>query len=101
MISEEAELLIADGRWGTPDQIAAAVDVLHEVAMGEQLPAFFTPYAYVRYLLELPLRMTGPLKPADLRMSEQVDPAGMGEGQTANIDPDPIEASAKRAQDAA
>jgi malate synthase len=94
MIAEEAELLIADGRWGTPEQITAAVDVLQEVALGEQLPAFFTPYAYVRYLLELPLRMTGPLTPADLRMSEQVPLTEPG-------DRDPIEARAKREQDAA
>ena len=39
---------------------------------GTHLPGFFTPYAYVRYLVDRPLRMTGPLAPADLRRSEQV-----------------------------
>ena len=72
MIHEEADRLIADGRWGTPAEISAAVDVLAEVALGETMPGFFTPYAYVRYLTERPLRMTGPLAPEDLRMSERV-----------------------------
>jgi malate synthase len=72
MIAEEADRLIADGRWGTPDQIRAAVDVLAEVTLGERLPGFFTPYAYVRYLVDRPLRMTGPLTPDDLRQSERV-----------------------------
>ncbi len=34
--------------------------MLIEVALGEHLPGFFTPYAYVRYLTDDPLRMTGP-----------------------------------------
>ncbi len=72
MIREEADRLVADGRWGTPAHIAAAVDVLIEVALGEQMPGFFTPYAYVKYLTEKPLRMTGPLSAEDLRQSERV-----------------------------
>ena len=72
MIAEEADTLIADGRWGSPEQIGAAVDILHEVALGDALPGFFTPYAYVRYLVDRPLRMAGPLAPTDLRQSEQV-----------------------------
>jgi malate synthase len=36
------------------------------------MPGFFTQYGYVKYLLEGGLRMTGPLSPADLRMSERV-----------------------------
>ncbi len=71
MIGEEADRLIADGRWGSPDDIRGAVDVLTEVALGETMPGFFTPYAYVRYLTEKPLRLTGPLTPDDLRMSER------------------------------
>lgn len=74
MICEEADLLIAGGEWGTPEQVAAAQDVLTEMALGEELHAFFTPYAYVRYLTEAPLRMTGPLTRDDLRMSERVVP---------------------------
>jgi malate synthase len=72
MIEAQAAGLTADGKWGTPDEIAAAVDVLTETALGEELPSFFTPYAYVRYLTERPLRMTGRLRPEDLRLSEQV-----------------------------
>jgi malate synthase len=49
-----------------------ARDVFTEAALGEDLPGFFTPYAYVRYLIDRPLQPTGPLRPEDLRMSEQV-----------------------------
>ena len=49
-----------------------ARDVFTEAALGEELPTFFTPYAYVRYLIDRPLQPTGPLRPEDLRMSEQV-----------------------------
>ena len=49
-----------------------AKDVFVEAAMGEELPGFFTPYAYVRYLIDKPLQLTGPIKPEDLRMSERV-----------------------------
>ncbi len=49
-----------------------ALDVFRETALGDELPGFFTPYAYVRYLIDRPLQMTGPLRPEDLRMSEQV-----------------------------
>ena len=49
-----------------------AKDVFVESAMGEDLPGFFTPYAYVRYLIDKPLQLTGPLTPDDLRMSERV-----------------------------
>ncbi len=50
----------------------AAREVLTEVALGERLPGFFTPYAYVRFLIDRPLRMSGPLQPDDLRQSEKV-----------------------------
>ena len=70
MIDEEAGRLAREGYADRPD-IEAAREVLLEVALGEQLPGFFTPYAYVRYLTDRPLRMTGPLQPADLRQSEQ------------------------------
>ena len=46
--------------------------MFRETALGDELPGFFTPYAYVRYLIDRPLQMTGPLRPEDLRMSEQV-----------------------------
>jgi malate synthase len=72
MIEAQAAGLTAGGQWGTPDEIAAAVDILTETALGEELPSFYTPYAYVRYLTERPLRMTGPLRPEDLRQSERV-----------------------------
>ena len=35
-------------------------------------PGFFTPYAYVRYLIDKPLQLTGPITADDLRMSEKV-----------------------------
>ncbi|MEO7126850.1 MAG: malate synthase A [Nakamurella sp.] len=72
MIAEEVDRLIASGVWGTPEQIRGAVEVLTEMALGDTLPTFFTPYAYVRYLAEKPLRMVGPLTAGDLRMSERV-----------------------------
>lgn len=50
----------------------AARGVLEEVAFGSYLPGFFTPYAYVRYLTERPLQMSGALAPEDLRQSEKV-----------------------------
>ena len=43
-----------------------------ESALDEDLPGFFTPYAYVRYLIDKPLQLTGPITPDDLRMSERV-----------------------------
>ena len=46
--------------------------MFNESALGEDLPGFFTPYAYVRYLIDKPLQLKGPLKPEDLRMSERV-----------------------------
>ena len=52
--------------------VREAADVFVEAAMGDELPGFFTPYAYVRYLIDRPLQLHGPLKPEDLRMSEQV-----------------------------
>ncbi len=42
-----------------------------EAAMKEELPDFFTPYAYVRYLIERPLQPKGPIARQDLRRSIQ------------------------------
>jgi len=80
MIDEETGRLGREG-YAPREDIASARDVLIEVALGDQLPGFFTPYAYVRYLIDDPLRMTGPLRPEDLRQSERGllpidDPAG-------------------------
>ena len=72
LMDEEVGDLTAGADEATRDHVAAAVDVFTEVALGEYLPGFFTNYAYVRYLLEPQMRMTGPLTPADLRMSERV-----------------------------
>jgi malate synthase len=83
MIEAQAAGLVAGGRWGTADEIAAAADILTETALGEELPSFFTPYAYVRYLTEKPLRMTGPLVPEDLRQSEQVPGATASDQEAA------------------
>ena len=46
-----------------------ARDVFVEAAMGEDLPDFFTPYAYVRYLVDRPLQPRGPVTESDLRQS--------------------------------
>ena len=46
--------------------------VLEETAFGDYLPGFFTTYAYVRYLIDRPLRMSGPLDKDDVRQSEKV-----------------------------
>lgn len=72
MIEAEADRLTASGQWGGPREIAAAVDILTEVSLGDMMPGFFTPYAYVKYLTEKPLRMTGHPTGDDLRQSEQV-----------------------------
>jgi malate synthase len=70
MIDEETGRLNREGYAPRPD-VESARDVLIEVALGDHMPGFFTPYAYVRYLTDDPLRMTGPLRPEDLRQSEQ------------------------------
>ena len=70
MIDEETGRLGREG-YAPRNAIESARDVLIEVALGEHLPGFFTPYAYVRYLTDGPLRMTGPLRSEDLRQSEQ------------------------------
>lgn len=83
MVEAESARLRGGGQWGSDDEIAAAVDILTETALGEQLPTFFTPYAYVRYLTDTPLRMTGPLAPADLRQSERVPGLNTSEEEAA------------------
>ncbi|MCG8654814.1 malate synthase A [Yimella sp. NH-Cas1] len=47
--------------------------VLEETAFGDYLPGFFTTYAYVRYLIDRPLRISGPIDKEDIRQSEMVD----------------------------
>ncbi len=49
-----------------------ARDVFAEAALGEEMPDFFTPYAYVRYLIDRPLQPKGPLTKEDLRLSMKV-----------------------------
>ena len=56
----------------TQQRHEAARDIFEYAALGDTMPGFFTQYGYVKYLLEGGMRMTGPLSPADLRMSEQV-----------------------------
>lgn len=72
MVDEEVARL---GR-GVDDRgrsrLAAAADIFTYAALGESLPGFFTQYGYVKYLLETGMRMTGPLRAEDLRMSENV-----------------------------
>jgi len=46
-----------------------ARDIFAEVALGEELPDFFTPYAYVRYLIDRPLQPEGPITNDDLQGS--------------------------------
>ena len=70
MIDEEVGRLNREGHASRED-LEAAREVLIEVALQDRLPGFFTPYAYVRYLTDGPLRMTGKLRPEDLRQSEQ------------------------------
>ena len=71
LIAEEVGRLTSEG--GDPEGLARAREVLTEVSLGDYLPGFFTPFAYVRHLIDKPLRMTGPLDKEDLRMSERVD----------------------------
>lgn len=88
MIDAEAARL--SGQWAPAADVAAAVDVLTETALGgssasgddgaQMMPGFFTPYAYVRYLTEEP--MTGALGKEDLRQSEHV-PGLTGSGERA------------------
>ncbi len=49
--------------------------ILEETAFGDYLPGFLTTYAYVRHLIDRPLRMSGPLDKQDVRQSEQVGAA--------------------------
>jgi len=69
MIDEEIGRFNREG-YASRESLEAARDVLIEVALGDRLPGFFTPYAYVRYLTDGPLRMAGLLRPEDLRQSE-------------------------------
>lgn len=73
ILGEEFGRLTADADAGTLARFEAARDIFTETALEEYLPGFFTNYAYVKYLLDTPLRMTGPLDHhKDLRMSENV-----------------------------
>jgi malate synthase len=49
--------------------INEALDTFAETALGEDLSDFFTPYAYVRYLIERPLQPRGPVTQDDLQQS--------------------------------
>jgi len=73
LVSHEVDRLTA---LATDDRgrrhVQEARDVFTESALDEDLPGFFTPYAYVRYLIDKPLQLTGPITPDDLRMSERV-----------------------------
>ncbi|WP_109473875.1 malate synthase A [Ornithinimicrobium cavernae] len=79
LIEEEAGRLVSELGPEAAEPLARAREVLTEVALGDYLPGFFTPYAYVRYLIDKPLRMSGPLDKEDLRMSERVPGAGRAE----------------------
>lgn len=85
-IDAEAQRLAASGQWGTASEIAAAVDILTEVALGETMPGFFTPYAYVKYLTERPLRMSGHPTGDELRQSERVPSAGESGAADSTVD---------------
>ena len=49
-----------------------AREVLERSALTDELPGFFTNYAYVRFLLDEGLRMPGTIDADDLRQSEKV-----------------------------
>ena len=49
--------------------VEEAKDTFVEAALGDELPDFFTPYAYVRYLIDRPLQPRGPITKGDLRQS--------------------------------
>ena len=70
ILDEEIAALTAGASEEEITRYRQARDVVTEAALGDDLPGFFTNYAYVRYLLDPPLRMTGPLQHSDLRMSE-------------------------------
>ena len=72
VIEEEMAVLTRNAPPERARHFEQARDVLTQTALGDYLPGFFTPYAYVRYLIDRPLRMDGPLSPDDLRQSEQV-----------------------------
>ncbi len=73
LLGEELARLNQDADPQTWQRLEAARDIFEYAALGDTMPGFFTQYAYVKYLLEGGLRMTGPLRPADLRMSERVE----------------------------
>ncbi|YAL82316.1 malate synthase A [Dermacoccaceae bacterium W4C1] len=73
IIDEEMHLLTRTADEQTTERFLQAKDVLTYAALNEYLPGFFTPYAYVRYLIDRPLRMDGRLSKEDLRQSEQVE----------------------------
>lgn len=79
LIEEEAGRLTGELGAESAEPLARAREILAKVSLEEYLPGFFTNYAYVRYLLDQPLRMSGPLDKEDLRMSERVPSAGQSE----------------------
>lgn len=76
VIDEEVAVLTRAASADEVRNVEKARDVLEQSALGDYLPGFFTPYAYVRYLIDRPLRMDGPLEPDDLRQSEQMHTPG-------------------------
>jgi malate synthase len=72
LIGEELARLGRDIDNRRRPHLAAAADIFAYAALGDTMPGFFTQYGYVRYLLETGMRMTGTLRPEDLRMSEHV-----------------------------
>ncbi len=72
LIDDEIATLNPTGTAELAGRLAAARDIFEYAALGETMPGFFTQYGYVKYLLEDPIRMRGPLGHEDLRMSERV-----------------------------
>ncbi|MET3804331.1 malate synthase [Nakamurella sp. UYEF19] len=73
LVRDELARLGRDADSQAQQRLEAARDIFEYASLGDTMPGFFTQYAYVKYLLESGLRMTGPLRPEDLRMSERVE----------------------------
>ena len=74
LVTELVDDVIAQLRADATDDrsrrhVEEAKDIFAHAALSAELPDFFTPYGYVRYLIDRPLQPTGPVREDDLRQS--------------------------------
>ena len=73
VIDEEMTKLKRTADADESERLDEAREVLERSALTDELPGFFSNYAYVRFLLDEGLRMPRSIDSDDLRQSEKVD----------------------------